>query len=220
MAIQDKTQNMTLNMTQNMTMILNSRRGFTLIEVLIAISIVTLMLIALYGSFFLSRRAIEAVDDSLIRLQEIRMTLDIVRRETESALYEKQTPYSNIKIKDRDEYGRQTSELSLTTFSPLCRGLCSVSYYMKRKNGKFILMKDIRSAYQDKETDKKNESELIEDIETFTVEARDGKKWLRTWDSREAGKTPDEIRVAIAVNINGRIIDIYEQAAPKIGRRI
>ena len=44
-------------------------KGFTLIEVLISVAILSGLVFALYSTFFVSRKAVSAVDDSLIRLE-------------------------------------------------------------------------------------------------------------------------------------------------------
>src|SRR5208337_4235385 len=59
--------------------------GFTLIEMLLAIALLSIVLVALYGTFFVSQKAIEGADDALVRLQEGRMAIDTIRRELDSA---------------------------------------------------------------------------------------------------------------------------------------
>ncbi|HYA13014.1 MAG TPA: prepilin-type N-terminal cleavage/methylation domain-containing protein, partial [Syntrophales bacterium] len=62
-------------------------QGFTLIEVLIAIAIMAVVLIALYNTFDLAGRAVFGVDRSLVKLQEARAFVDTLKREIESAFY-------------------------------------------------------------------------------------------------------------------------------------
>src|SRR5208337_1291135 len=59
----------------------NSCIGFTLIEMLLAIALLSIVLVALYSTFFLSQRAVEGAGDALVRLQEGRMAIDTLRRE-------------------------------------------------------------------------------------------------------------------------------------------
>ncbi|KJU86839.1 protein containing Prepilin-type cleavage/methylation, partial [Candidatus Magnetobacterium bavaricum] len=44
-------------------------RGFTLIEVLVAVSLFSVISLALYNTYFLSDRAISGMDDYMWRLQ-------------------------------------------------------------------------------------------------------------------------------------------------------
>jgi prepilin-type N-terminal cleavage/methylation domain-containing protein len=176
---------------------LTPRAGFTLIEVLVALAITSVIIAALYSTFFLSRRAIDAVDESLVRLQECRAVLDGMRREIESALYQKGKPYTVFKLSDRDFYGKQASELSFTAFSPVIPGLARITYSVKEHEGRLTLRKKVISASaQPVGTES---MELMEDIREFIVEAGYSGKWVRTWDSGLSNSIPDEIRVSVTV---------------------
>ncbi|MBI4839084.1 MAG: prepilin-type N-terminal cleavage/methylation domain-containing protein [Nitrospirae bacterium] len=60
----------------------NSRRaGFTLIEVLLSLVLLTVMLGAVYGSFFSVQKALERFNGVSLKYQEARTALDIMRRE-------------------------------------------------------------------------------------------------------------------------------------------
>src|SRR4030066_123364 len=85
--------------------------GFTLIEVLIAVAILSIVLAAIYSTFFLSHRAIEGMDESMLKLQESRKAIDILRCELDSSYYEGKEVKTFFKIQDRDVYGKQASQL-------------------------------------------------------------------------------------------------------------
>jgi len=172
-------------------------RGFTLLEVLVAVAITVVVMTALYATFSLSRRAVDAVDDSLIRIQESRAILDTMRREIESALYRRDGSFTMFKVSDRDFYGKQASQLVFTSFSPVLPGLVKIEYIVEEKEGKLVLGKKISSAFGP-ETGAKS-TELAEDIESFTVEAGTTGKLVKTWDSA-AGGMPDLVKISIRVN--------------------
>jgi general secretion pathway protein J len=204
--------------------ILRRHRGFTLIEILIALAITSLILGALYSAFFASYRAVDAVDDSLVRVQELRNVSDILRREIESSFYEKNKPYLLFKVEDRDFYGKQASRLTFTAFSGLLPGLSLITYSADEDNGKMILKKKVMSAYA--QSSNAGGFELLEEIESFTVEARYKDRWVRTWDSSLAGAAPEEVRVSIRIARKGKgrdaesYFDITENISPKIGKTI
>jgi general secretion pathway protein J len=189
-----KSKGTSLN-TQHST--LNTESGFTLLEVLVAVAITVVVMTALYATFSLSRRAVDAVDDSLIRMQESRAILDTLRREIESALYRREGSYTMFKVSDRDFYGKQASQLVFTSFSPVLPGLVKIEYIVEEKEGKLVLGKKISSAFGP-ETGAKS-TELAEDIESFTVEAGTTGKLVKTWDSA-AGGMPDLVKISIRVN--------------------
>lgn len=200
--------------------ILFRHTGFTLIEVLIAVAIFSLVMVSLYSSFSLSYRAVTEVDDSLLKLQESRGILDIIKREIESAFYEQNKDYVFFKLDDRDFYGRQASEISFTSFSPLMPGIARISYAFDELDEKMALRKQLSSLY----TSPQDSAGviLLEDIELFVIEAKYKDQWVKTWDSNATGRLPDELRISIAMKIGDRkdIVTVSDIARPKIGKTL
>jgi len=194
--------------------------GFTLLEVLVAVAITSMVIAALYSTFSLSRRAVDAVDDSLIRIQESRAVLDTMKREIESALYRKERSYTVFKLDDRDFYGKQASQLLFTSFSPLLPGLAKIQYTVEENEGRLTLKKKVSSAFgAPRET---KSAELMEDMESFTIEAGYGDKLVRTWDSGTAGSIPDEIRITLKLSTKKESspLTITEIARPRMGKTL
>ncbi|MCX7913032.1 MAG: prepilin-type N-terminal cleavage/methylation domain-containing protein [Thermodesulfovibrionales bacterium] len=204
----------------------NKSKGFTLIEVLIALSITSLIITALYITFFLSQRAIESLNESLLKFQETRSALDILKREIESSFYSKDREYSVFKLEDRDFYGRPASHVTFTSFSPLVNGLAKISYTVEEADGKLILKKSIISAFNTEGQLK--EFELMEGIYSFLMEVKLGDNWVKTWDSSITYRLPDEVRISITFYENPlkekdkstEPIKVFETARPLIGRTL
>ncbi|MBZ0154614.1 MAG: type II secretion system protein GspJ [Alphaproteobacteria bacterium] len=190
-------------------------RGFTLIEILLALVLLSVVLGALYSTFFLSQRALEGMDDTLVKMQECRMTLDMMRRELDSLVYSTGNKYTLFKVEDRDLYGKQASRLLFSSHSPLAPGLSSLSYYVEEQEGKKTLLKKRYSSHE-KPGEEKG-MELIEEIEAFSVEVREGGGWVRTWNAAENGKVPEEIRITVTVMIKDKKLSLSETVRPKIG---
>lgn len=186
-------------------------------EVLIALALLSVILGALYGTFFLSSRALDAVDETVLRLHEIRGALDAIGREADSAMFAPDSAITVFKIEDRDSYGKQTSRLSMTAFSPIFPGLSAVSYYVEEKDGKLTLYKKIAPAGGNAEAEP---AEVMEDIRAFSAEAKEADKWIKTWNAKETGKVPDEIRIGITVMIKDRPLTVTQTFRPKIGKSI
>jgi len=201
-------------------------RGFTLIEVLIALAIMAMILIALYGTFTLANRALFNADKSLVRLQEARAFVDTLKREIESAFYSKDISYCVFKMDDRDFYGRQTSSLTVTSSSPLIKGLANINYAVEERNGILVITKSMASALsQPAENDR---MDLLEDIESFTLQAKYQNALVKTWDSSLTRITPDEVKIILTIRIKDRErgeknalpFSIFETARLKIGTAI
>ncbi len=211
---------------------LHPKKGFTLIEVLIAVAITAIIIAALYSTFFLSRKAVDAVDNSLVKLQECRAVLDVMKREIESAETEPtvslgqtvpfgQNPYAYtlFKIDDRDFYGKEASQLVMTTFSPFLPGLTKITYAVEENDGKLVLRKKFDAAFGAPYTTKS--VDLIEDVESFTVEAAYNDKWVKTWDS-SVSNTPDQVRISVAIRIkkDENPITLTDTAKLRVGKML
>jgi general secretion pathway protein J len=195
--------------------------GFTLLEVLIAFAITCIVLAALYSSFFISHRAVSVVDDSLIRLQECRSVVDVIKREMESSLYDRNKKYTLFKLEDRDFYGKEASQLTFTSFSPLLPGLAKISYVViESDNKRLVLTKKMVSAYSPPEDTEG--MDLMEDIDSFTVEVRYDDKWVKTWDGELTGRIPDEIRISVTIRPKKgeNPLTVSDIARPRIGRAL
>ncbi len=62
--------------------------------------------------------------------------------------------------------------------------------------------------------------ELIEGLESFAVEVKDGIKWVKTWDTSETRQAPLEIRITITAKIKDRPVSFFDTVRPRIGGAI
>jgi len=201
-------------------------KGFTLIEVLIAIAIMAMILITLYSTFTLANRALFNVDQSLVKLQESRAFVDTLKREIESAFYSKDNSYCVFKMDDRDFYGRQASSLTVTSSSPLIRGLANINYTVEERNGVLVITKSMVSALS--QATENSRMDLLEDIESFTLQAKYQNEWVKTWDSSLTNITPDEVKIILTIRMKNREgedkdaipYSIFETAKVRIGTAI
>jgi general secretion pathway protein J len=201
----------------NSSFIIRKNCGFTLLEVLVAVAILSIILAAIYSTFFLSHRAIEGMDESMLKLQESRKAIDILRRELDSAFYRPDEGNTFLKILDRDVYGKQAAKLSFTTFSTLRPGLSKISYYVEEQDGKLNLFKKIESPYSTEEIEG---VDIIEDLEAFTVEVMYNGKWVKTWDTDITKGMPGEIRICLSMMIKGRKVDLFDVSRPRVGKSV
>jgi len=192
------------------------KRGFTLIEVVISLALISIVLGSVYGTFFLSSRALEASETTLLKLRELRNSFDLIGREIESSYFDPRDLSSNFLIEDRDIYGRPASRITLTTFSPQRQGLSLITYEVIEDGERLSLIKRITPFA----TGQPLEAEMIEDISGFRVEAKSQEKWVGTWDSTLTKSLPDEVRVIITMKTGGREFSLQEVISPKIGRRL
>jgi len=185
---------------------------------LLAIALLSIVLAALYSTFFLSQKAMEGAGDTLVRLQEGRMALDTLRRELASAVFSGSNKLTLFTMKETDIYDKKVSTLSFTAFSPYIPGLSNIEYYVEEREGRLALLKKI-SPYWNIDINMKG-TEIIEDVDGFTVESLYNGQWENIWDTGETGKVPDEMRVTITVRIKDKLIPLFEIIRPRIGKPI
>lgn len=198
------------------------KAGFTLLEVILSIAIIGIILTSLYSSFFVSQRAVDGLDEVLTRLQEMRMAIEMMRMELEATCFSTERPYTLFRIEGRDIYGRNASSVTFTNFSSLQPGLIRTSYRIDEREGeRLILVKETSSIGKgDGKGAEKAIVEVLEDIESFTVMARYGDEWVKTWDDKLTREVPEEVRLEVSLKIKGKEYTLSDMARLRIGRRI
>jgi len=185
---------------------------------LLALALLSVVLVVLYSTFFLSQKAVEGADDTLVGLQEGRMALDTLRRELDSAFFRGSNKLTLFVMKERDIYDKKVSTLSFTAFSPYIPGLSNIEYYVEEREGRLVLLKKT-NPYWNIDINMKG-TEIIEDVVGFTVESLYNGQWVNIWDTGETGKLPDELKVTITVRVKDKVIPLFEIIRPGIGKPI
>jgi len=195
-----------------------TQHGFTLIEVLVSLTLLTVVLGAVYSSFFSVQRAVERFDNVSLRYHEARTTLDILRREIEAAILknpkqEDVLDRASFEVKDRDIFGKTVSSLDLTAFSFRGTGMSTLSYFVQDDNEVLSLMKNEKPPIIESDG---YTVDLINGIESFTVEVLFNNKWVKTWNAADTRKLPEAVRVTLEFENNGQIVRLSEYARPMI----
>jgi general secretion pathway protein J len=194
----------------------HSQGGFTLLEVLIAITLLAVLMGALYASFFTAHRAAEAGTDVLQRTQEVRAALDLLRREVEACIPQDRQGSNSFEIKDRDSFGQKTSQLLFSTYVSPGPGAARLEYYaIEREDGKLDLIKSYRPAFAPEENART--AVAVEDIVSFDVQGHDGRDWQTAWSER---RPPRRVKIIITANLEGRTLTLSETVMPKVNNRI
>lgn len=194
--------------------------GFTLVEVLISLSLLVIVLGSIYSTFFTVQRATERFEDVPLKYHETRTALDIIRREIESSFIsipddpDRADREITFEIKDRDILGKDASQISFSGFSLKKKGVNRVSYFIKEEDGSLVLLKSEKSSSESADEYK---VEMISDIESFSVETLFNNTWVKTWHSSETGKLPEVVKVHIEIEDNGKIVRLSEYARPRTG---
>ncbi|MBI5141252.1 MAG: prepilin-type N-terminal cleavage/methylation domain-containing protein [Nitrospirae bacterium] len=192
-----------------------SPKGFTLIEVMIALALTATVLAALYSGFFLAERAADTAGRSTRAAFQSRMILDRMARELEAANYLQGDDFTHFSLKDREVFGARSSLLGFTTLaSPV--GCRSIGYELK--DGELF-----RTEWQPVKKGGEPKSApvrlpLIKGVKEFSVEARAAdKKFVRTWDAELTGSLPRLLRLTMVFDDAEGGETVMVEARPMIG---
>jgi general secretion pathway protein J len=196
--------------------------GFTLLEVLIAVVLLGVLSAALYGSYFGVTRARDRASSGMESRRELGATLDLIRREVSSALFNTTDKLHPLKfvVEDRDNFGAQSSTLELTTLTPPAgntrseSGIVIVKYQMAEKNKRRILIRQERDLFSEEKTVPAYPQ--MEKISTFLVEcSSDRINWVKTWDASNQ-RLPMFVRVTVQVEEEGKAVEFSALSTPRV----
>lgn len=200
-------------------------RGFTLLELLIALVLLGILTGALYGSYFAVTRARDRAAEGMEARRELGATLDLLRREFASAQFASDDKRLRFVVEDRDNFGKPASNLELTTLAPPSgeprreSGIINVQYRIAEKDKRLILTRREQDVFLDSVTVPVYPQ--MERISAFLVECYNGpnSKWLRSWDAALYGRLPDMLRITVQVEEQGRPVEFTVYSKPEVPGR-
>jgi len=200
----------------------SSSKGFTLLEILIAVVLLGILTAAIYGSYFTVLRARERAAEGMEARRELGSTLDLIRREFAAAAYSRNDKRLRFVVEDRDHFGKPASNLELTTLTPPASqgrkesGIIAVRYRMVDQDKKRTLTRREQDIFF--ESAEAKGYPQMERISSFLVECYDGSKWVRSWDTAASlnSKLPEMLRITVQVDEDGRQVEFSALAPSRV----
>lgn len=190
----------------------NMKNGFTLIEILVALSILSIVLLSVYGTFFSINRGIYSIENNMAVYREARIFFDLIRREVEGCYINKKDKNTFLKIKDRDIYGVSASEFLFTGFTPYGPGVYSIAYTLDHE--KKALLKSVAGLWDKGDAEKIN---ILDNVTMFKVEAFINGKWTGTFDSFVTNNMPGILKITLEFTFLNDTVTLFQTIAPRIG---
>jgi len=186
-------------------------KGFTLLEVLVALLLLVILSGALYGTYFSLMRGRETAMAKMDARRELSVTLDQLRRELSAAFYNTQNQRLHFVVEDRDYFGKPASTLDFTTIVPprsdslIASDQVQVVYKPVEKEQKILLTRQARDLYV---TVDPVPYPQMEELEGFLVEcSSDGSKWVKSWDTKLNTVLPKYVRITIRQKEGEKTVD-------------
>ncbi len=194
-------------------------KGFTLLELLIALVILVLLSGALYGTCFSIIQGRDRAMERIEPLRDVRATLDLLRREVAASFYNSVNKRLHFVVEDRDTFGKPSSTLDFTTATtPVagtvpCSDLAAVRYEPKEKEGKLLLTRAEKDVYRNNEAVPYAQ---IEQLQGFLVECYDGGTWVKSWNTKLNNGLPQAVRITLTIRENGQDQRFSAIAVPRV----
>ncbi len=177
-------------------------QGFTLLEVLVSLFILSIIFTTIYGTFFTTHSILTDLKSRMESHRALRAALQVVKKDLRSAYF--LLPDTVTRFKGEDITKEIISPfLSFSAYTPFQRegssNALKVEYFLKRKDEREDLIL-IRSSWSKDSQDEIEEEELVDGVETFDISYFDGKEWKRKWDSELTKNLPKGVMLNISVN--------------------
>jgi len=195
------------------------QQGFTLLELLLALTLLALLTSTLYFSYFTLFRGRESSLAAMDSRRELRGTMDQLRRELSSVLYRRGDKRLHFVVEDRDLFGKPASSLSFTAVAPPEAGGMAVSdqvelrYAIVEQSGRMVLSRQAKDIHAPGDPLRYPQ---IERVEGFLVECLSGNKWVRSWGTAINMNLPGAVRVTIRILEDDKPAEYSVIATPRI----
>lgn len=182
---------------------LNREKGFTLLELLVAMALLSVIVVCIYGGLIPLVNAKDRIDEKVKTNFILSRFSDFFTSEVRSIYFKSSNIYTKVSGVNQDKDGKTMSKVTFTTNKFTVPGsqkkgdLSLVSYYsVKNKDNSISLYKSISNPFLG-ENSYVYKDVVLRDIKGFKVMFYDGLDWLRVWDSSIMGKTPTAIKLIV-----------------------
>ncbi len=184
-------------------------RGFTLLELLISLTLMSAVIVGVYATLSLGTDASERGEARSIENQRVRAALSVISRQLKSA-------YPLLLQTEGDTsvyFFGESDELHFIASSnrPEIGGLEKVSYFIREEDGRRSLWVRVSAPtlpadlVEDREGGLRQETEVLPDIDELMWEyfgtQQTEKKWQDHWSGKEIRKLPQAIRLSWRVQV-------------------
>jgi type II secretion system protein J len=178
----------------------NGNRGFTLVEILLAVALSALLMTIVYWTYFSINRSIDAATENQEALETGRMLTELIKRDIRGISPGRYGVTGKTEVIEGRVYG----DLEFVTTAALDSGpvrLRKVGYALVvNEKGERIFIRRESKNLDGTSNDTPSSFELSRIVNGFRVEFYNGSEWIAAWDSAGGISVPKQIRVTIDVS--------------------
>lgn len=196
--------------------------GFTLLEVIVSVSILAIIMAAIYSAYISNVEAIQVARENGHVQQTARTILELMTKDVQSALVETQVTPETVRLgfagKTEERDGRRMDRVDFTTLSHLALSeqepstdLCEVGYRVvedEEQQGVLLLVRRDDASPDEDLTEGGVVQELSRNVLEFRITYEDTMGEERdSWELNEPGATPElpvlvKIRLTLKDDLN------------------
>ncbi|HNZ58064.1 MAG TPA: type II secretion system protein GspJ [Syntrophorhabdaceae bacterium] len=178
-----------------------NKRGFTLLEALMAVALSSLLMLAVYVTYFSVNRSIEAASEEQDVLETGRILIELIKQDLRGITLSGDASFIGKLVKKEGD--EPVSKLDFVTSSSMGQnpfGYSEVGYYLiKDLTDKYVMIRREAKEVKGDPTEGGVFYELTQMVTSFKLSYYDGFDWQEEWDSKALGKLPKQVRIFIKV---------------------
>lgn len=186
-----------------------SESGFTLLEILVALTVTAIVLTMIYGIAGRMSSAKKKLEQEAVGYQEARVLFDRMSREIRSLYFPKGAKDAVFRG-GKDDKGNFYLELTTTVISPTLprsSGIAQVRYDLQddpdHPSGLPVLVRHEQVLLPGGDG-KGMEYRLSSGVSAFRVRFFDGSNWQEQWDATSQGGLPQIVEIYLEIEIGGK----------------
>lgn len=198
----------------------STQKGFTLLELILSISILSLVLVTIYGTLSMGARTWEKGERDIEKIQRERVVMNLLAREIKSIFPYKVTPSELDTHKEFYAFEGKKDSISFVSAVPLKGekgGLSWLTFWVEDDEGLVVVERDAlrTDIFKERESFDKDEMEVLDQqvtairfdyykLKSGKTEGEGEGEWEEKWDAEKEGTLPNAVRVELTFEEEGR----------------
>ena len=175
-------------------------RGFTLLEILLAIALSALLLVTVYSAYFSIARAVYTTLETQELLETGRILLEMLKRDIRGISGTRFPLVSTVE----EINGKSVTNIVFVTSTPSSTNAFTwskVGYTLTQdRQGQWVFIKKAAKNPNDNLDEIGTVFEVSRLVNSFRLSFFDGTQWVDQWDSRSTGKLPKQVRISVELS--------------------
>ena len=204
---------------------MNRRRGFTLLELLVAMAMVAVVAVSLVASLRIAFKARESAESSLDAGRSAELVMEFIRTDLQTALPPGGSFAGSFEGTDNtDARGADADDLVFYGVAPASvhpQGAngdikqLELTCYQPNGSSDFVLVRRTTNNLLNPQQEPYDEEVLCRHVSGFNCRYYDGAQWLDTWDSTQQNNS---LPAAVEVTLSLQAPDKNADGSPRVAR--